>query len=158
MGAPYEGQESALAEIQHVLSDEGRAFIEHHFRNALAGIVGGIDVTLLDIERQGIGLDTAMLHLAVSSAWHLAEDLRVVVSPPVEYRGERTGGTQSSGEERMDETALKEMEDRVLRRVNQRLCLQSLTATVGVYGMETVRVALAAIQNEQEKQVAADAE
>lgn len=60
MGNYYPGQEKAIEEIQ-ALSREAKDFLSHHFRNALNGVTGGIEIGRMDI--------------AMQSAHHIVEDL-----------------------------------------------------------------------------------
>ncbi|MFA6055482.1 MAG: hypothetical protein WC769_08915 [Thermodesulfovibrionales bacterium] len=60
MGADYEGQERGIEELKS-LSPEAKGYLNHHLRNSLTGIIGGIETGNLDIAKQ--------------EAWHILEDL-----------------------------------------------------------------------------------
>jgi hypothetical protein len=61
MGADYEGQDRAIDKLKRHLSEEERQVLSHHLRNALSGIIGG--------------LQTGQYEMAEKEAWHMVRDL-----------------------------------------------------------------------------------
>ncbi len=61
MGADYPEQSKAIDKLKRHLSIEEKKLLSHHLRNALSGIIGG--------------LQTKQYSMAEEEAWHMADDL-----------------------------------------------------------------------------------
>mgnify|MGYP001590793668 CR=1 FL=1 len=61
MGNNYAGQEKAIEEL-NALSNEAKAFLNHHIGNSLSVIIGAIKV--------------GELELAEEAAWHIVDDMK----------------------------------------------------------------------------------
>jgi hypothetical protein len=62
MGANYEGQERAIAELER-LSPEAKRFLSHHLGNSLNIIIAGLEVGSIDLAKEAV--------------WHIVEDLEL---------------------------------------------------------------------------------
>jgi hypothetical protein len=64
MGADYQGQERALAELR-ALSRDAKEYLNHHIGNSLNIIHAGIENFMID----------GMLEMATKEVWHIVDDL-----------------------------------------------------------------------------------